>query len=270
MDLSDDTPRLLESSVYDAQYVSARLVDGTVRLVTTTRPQPLTYYPTVAGRTAEQQSREPTSGPRRAVGLAAVLPAGGPHARRRDGAGARQRGVLRRTFHARAASGASTLLVTTLRPADGLAATDRTAVTTDGDLVYASEDRLYVATSRWGTVGPTAADSRTGSVRPQTDEVSTELHAFDTPSTTGTPYVGSGTVPGYVPRPVGTSSYQGALRVATTRQPPWNGNETGPPPRWWSSWSSGTVRWSRPVGSAGSAGPNRSGRCATSATSRPS
>ena len=58
------------------------------------------------------------------------------------------------TFHARTPYGVSTLLVTTLRPGDGLAATDSTAVTTDGDLVYASADRLYVATSRWGTVGP--------------------------------------------------------------------------------------------------------------------
>ncbi len=71
-----------------------------------------------------------------------------------------------RTFHARNATGASTLLVTTMRPSEGLAATDSTAVTTDGDLVYASEDRLYVATSRWGTVSP-LIDTRMGRSTPR-------------------------------------------------------------------------------------------------------
>ena len=130
-----------------------------------------------------------------------------------------------RTFHARTPSGASTLLVTTLRPGDGLAATDRTAVTTDGDLVYASEDRLYVATSRWGTVGPIGLMDgvRPGRVMAPADEVSTELHAFDITSDSETTYVGSGTVPGYVLGRWALSSHEGALRVATTRQPPWKG-----------------------------------------------
>jgi uncharacterized secreted protein with C-terminal beta-propeller domain len=123
----------------------------------------------------------------------------------------------------------STLLVTTLRPADGLAATDSTAVTTDGDLVYASADRLYVATGRWGTVGPVMPMLRSGSadVRPEPDEVSTELHAFDTSSSTKTEYVGSGSVPGFVLGRWALSQHEGALRVATTRQPPWESEQTG-------------------------------------------
>ena len=225
VDLSDDEPRVLERSVYDAQYVSARLVDGTVRLVTTTRPQPLVYYPNAAGRAAEQQSRDANLRAAGAVRLDSVL----PQVVRRDAAGrVLEQGTAvscDRTFHARSSSGASTLLVTTLRPSDGLAATDRTAVTTDGDLVYSSEDRLYVATSRWGTVAP-LADTRTGIVNPATDEASTQLHAFDITSDTETRYVGSGTVPGYVLGRWALSSHEGALRVATTRQPPWNGDQT--------------------------------------------
>ena len=120
-------------------------------------------------------------------------------------------------------SGASTLLVTTIRPGDGLAATDRTAVTTDGDLVYAAEDRLYVATSRWGTVAPLfGVDDTSGAVaRSLPEEVRTEIHAFDTTSETETEYVGSGSVPGYVLGQWALSRYDGVLRVATTRQPPW-------------------------------------------------
>jgi uncharacterized secreted protein with C-terminal beta-propeller domain len=225
VDLSDDEPRLLERSVYDGQYVSARLVDGTVRLVTTTRPQPPIVYPTEPGPGAELESLVANQRAASNVTLDSVL----PQVVRTDADGTvLERGAAvrcDRTFHARTPSGASTLLVTTLRPGDGLAATDRTAVTTDGDLVYAAEDRLYVATSRWGTVGPIGLmdDVRPSRTTAPTDEVSTELHAFDTTSDSRTTYVGSGTVPGYLLGRWALSSHEGALRVATTRQPPWQG-----------------------------------------------
>jgi uncharacterized secreted protein with C-terminal beta-propeller domain len=229
LDLSGDQPRLVEESTYDAQYVSARLVDGTVRLVTTTRPQPVAYYPQEGTAFDEAAALRSNQSRAAAVTLAEVL----PQVVRRSADGTVQdRGnavECDRTYHARTPSGVSTLMVTTMRPGDGLAPTDGTAVTTDGDLVYASADRLYVATSRWGTVGPVmplargvAADSR-----PLADEVSTELHAFDTSSPTVTTYVGTGTVPGYVMGRWALSSYDGALRVATTRQPPWDGERTG-------------------------------------------
>lgn len=229
LDLSGDQPRLVEEATYDAQYVSARLVDGTVRLVTTTRPQPVAYYPQEDTAFDEAAALRSNQARAAAVTLSEVL----PQAVRRSADGtvtARGNAVdCERTFHARTPTGVSTLLVTTMRPGDGLAPTDRTAVTTDGDLVYASTDRLYVATSRWGTVGPVmplARDAVSGT-RPVADEVSTELHAFDTSSRTDTTYVGTGTVPGYVMGRWALSSYDGALRVATTRQPPWDGERTG-------------------------------------------
>ena len=228
LDVSTDKPRLIEDATYDAQYVSARLVDGTVRLVTTTRPQPPVYSPNGPA----MSERQALATNRRLAGrvkLTEVL----PQVVRKNASGK----VLQRgnavsctdTFHARTPYGVSTLLVTTLRPADGLAATDSTAVTTDGDLVYASADRLYVATSRWGTVGPVMPMLRSGSaaVRPAPDEVSTELHAFDTSSSSKTRYVGSGSVPGFVLGRWALSQHEGALRVATTRQPPWNGEQAG-------------------------------------------
>jgi uncharacterized secreted protein with C-terminal beta-propeller domain len=228
VDLSDDQPRLLERSTYDGQYVSARLVGGTLRLVTTTRPQPVVVYPTEAGPMAEHLARMANEQAATGVGLSDVL----PQVVRRDADGT----VLEhgaavacdQTFHAPHPSGASTLLVTTIRPGDGLAATDRTAVTTDGDLVYAAEDRLYVATSRWGTVAPMFGLDDTGSAadRSLPEEVRTEIHAFDTTSDTETTYVGSGSVPGYVLGRWALSRYDGALRVATTRQPPWDATAT--------------------------------------------
>ena len=229
LDVSTNTPRLIEDATYDAQYVSARLVDGSVRLVTTTRPQPPIYYPNGPA----MSEREALATNRRLAGQV-KLPEVLPQVVRKNASGK----VLQRgnavsctdTFHARTPYGVSTLLVTTLRPTDGLAATDSTAVTTDGDLVYASADRLYVATSRWGTVGPVMPMLRSGSgaeARPAPDEVSTELHAFDTSSSTKTRYVGSGSVPGFVLGRWALSQHEGALRVATTRQPPWDGEQSG-------------------------------------------
>lgn len=223
VDLAEQQPRLLERATYDGQYVNARLVGATLHLVTTTRPQPEVVYPTEPGPVAEQQARAANEQAAARVGLADVL----PQMTRRDADGA----VLEhgaavacdQTFHAPYPSGASTLLVTTFRPGGGLAATDRTAVTTDGDLVYAAEDRLYVATSRWGTVAPLFGfDDTSGAARSLPQEVRTEIHAFDTTSDTETEYVGSGSVPGYVLGRWALSRYDGALRVATTRQPPWD------------------------------------------------
>ena len=233
-DLSSDEPRLLEEATYDGQYVSARLVGDTVRLVTTTSPRTIGVQPMAAGEVAEQEALAANKQAADSLLLADVL----PQVERKDSDGTvLQRGNAvgcTQTTHAKSARGASTLLVTTMQPGDGLAATDSTAVTTDGDLVYASEERLYVATSRWGTVGPVRPMDDTGrgapGGMPEIREVSTEVHAFDTSSATSTRYVGTGSVPGYVLGRWALSEHEGDLRVATTRQPPWTGNtgtETG-------------------------------------------
>ncbi len=230
LDLATDQPRLIEEATYDAQYVSARLTDGTVRLVTSTSPQPRVVYPVDPSAAEQERALAGNRSLAAQLSLAEIL----PRVVRSDSTGTvvdRGRAVAcDRVFHARSPRGASTLLVTTIRPGDGLAPTDSTAVTTDGDLVYAAADRMYVATSRWGTVGPVPLLRDGGSSAPSspaTDEVSTELHGFDTSSRTATTYVGSGTVPGYVLGRWALSSYDGALRVATTRQPPWDSERAG-------------------------------------------
>lgn len=231
VDLAQDQPRLLEEATYDAQYVSARLTGSTVRLVTTNRPQPPQTQPRQPGPAAEQEALAANQAAADTLGLRALL----PQVVRQDAAGT----VLQtgnavdcaRTTHAEEPRGVSTLLVATLQPEQGLAASDSTAVTTDGDLVYASDDRLYVATGRWGTTGPVRPvdDTAKGdAVAPApTDEVTTELHAFDTGSATRTRYVGTGSVPGYVLGRWALSEHEGVLRVATTRQPPWDGERRG-------------------------------------------
>ena len=280
-DLTGGTPRLLEEAVYDGQYVSARLTDGTVRLITTSTPDVRSSQPRIDYRgngpsQAEVRAAERASlAVNRAAAREATLFDVLPQVTRRNAGGALlgtgNAVSCSQTTHAQeGTAGHSTLLVTTLRPEVGLGATDSDAVTTDGDLVYASTNRLYVATSRWGTTmspvspmpidggvtiqeepavssgdaavssgdaavsssdapdsatptattSPSTSPSASASATP-TDEVGTELHAFDVTGQT-TRYVGSGSVPGYVLGRWALSEHEGALRVATTRQPPWN------------------------------------------------
>ena len=228
VDLADPAqPRVLETLELDGRYVSARLVDGTVRLVTSSTPSlgwvsPAEPYGPLQEQAALGRNRRTAQ----RLTVDQVLPAAvrrGPDGREIS----RERAVdcadVRHSSSA--ATGGSTLLVTTLRPAGGLGAVDRTAVTTDGDLVYASADRLYVATSRWGTVGPSRpADSPVSSAPGGTDEVTTEVHAFDTSSPDRTPLVASGSVSGYLSGRWALSEHEGHLRVASTSQPPWDGS----------------------------------------------
>jgi uncharacterized secreted protein with C-terminal beta-propeller domain len=179
------SPRLLESLTLDGGYLSARLSGGVVRLVTSSTP-------TVADPEDATVEDVLPSAVRR--GPQGQLVSDGPAV------------DCEQVHHTDAAVGASTLLVTTLDLGRDLAPVDRTAVTTAGDLVYASPDRLYVATSSQTRRTP-------GRAAPG---VTTEVHAFDTTSPTRTRYAGSASVDGTVLGRWAFSSYAGHLRVATT------------------------------------------------------
>jgi Beta propeller domain len=94
-----------------------------------------------------------------------------------------------------------------------LPAVDADALMASGETVYASEDRLYVASERWLGSDPTRAEVL--------DEAATGLHAFDTTKAGQTAYVGSGEVPGYLLNQWSLSEHEGVLRAATTSMPPW-------------------------------------------------
>jgi Beta propeller domain len=95
---------------------------------------------------------------------------------------------------------------------------DSVAVAADGNLVYASPARLYVATTRGGWTRPVEPDMW-GGAEPQS--LRTEVHAFDVTAATATTYVGSGEVEGWLLGRWAMSEYEGRLRVATTRGQPW-------------------------------------------------
>jgi hypothetical protein len=98
---------------------------------------------------------------------------------------------------------------------DAFSAADSLAVVAAGDLVYASQERLYVATTQggWGR-------SRTFG-GPDGDAGVTSIHEFDVSRPDVTEYLTSGKVDGYIPGRWAMDEFDGSLRVVTTTQEPW-------------------------------------------------
>lgn len=124
----------------------------------------------------------------------------------------------------RVASGAGIVSVDTLDPALTAAGVTgivgAVGVAGDGSMVYASRDRLYVATTPggWGIPGGSWAMTPRGAAAP-VDE--TFIHGFDIAGPTQARYVGSGRVAGRLLSPWSMSERAGLLRVATTRRESW-------------------------------------------------
>lgn len=215
VDVSDPHAlRILQTAKISGEYVDARMVGSSVRLVSSTAlPIAVPYVtpgapgiPTPAAaqarnRTIVASSRVSAWLPTYRLGTRAARPL----VQCRD---------IRRPAKF---SGLGMLTVTTIDLSKGLAPVDSTAIMTDGRIVYASTQSLYVATENWA-VRPLAASS---TATPPT--AATQIHAFDISSPTKTRYLGSGTVPGYLLNQWSLSEYEGVLRVVSTDMPAWRG-----------------------------------------------
>ena len=114
-------------------------------------------------------------------------------------------------------SGLGMLTVLTVDLTKGLQPVDSAAVMTDGRIVYASPESLYVATERWA--------DRPDPEKPTQEQVGaqTEIHKFDISSPVKTQYRGSGRVSGFLLSQWSLSEYKGVLRVVSTESPAWWG-----------------------------------------------
>ena len=99
----------------------------------------------------------------------------------------------------------------------GLTPVDSDAVMTDGRIVYASPQNLYIATESWADRPDPAS-----TIVPQTGVVTT-IHKFDISSASRTEYRGSGNVAGYLLSQWSLSESRGVLRVVSTERPAWWG-----------------------------------------------
>lgn len=211
-------PTVLRTETITGSYVSARLHDGAARLV-------LTSGPRIAFPAPVEGQPEATATARNKAAVQKAEAADWLPARQVRNAAGRviEDGPLMGCTdvrHPRERSGLGIISVLTLDSTrggemfiDGAA----TGVVGNGQLVYSSLDRLYVATTDGGWGGPRPVDARAAG----RDEQQTRIHTFDVTSRSGSPYVGSGAVPGYLYDRWAMSEYDGHLRVATTTGPPW-------------------------------------------------
>lgn len=218
VDLTDPAdPQVIGSAEVSGGYRSARMVDGSVRLVTVSTPELGFTYPANGSRDAEEASEANN----RRVIQDSTIEDWTPTIRTVDAAGTAgsSEPLLDCTAVSRPEefSGFSTLAVLTL---DVEAASPRPSsaagLLADGATVYASTDRLVVSTTEWSDGGgapwralwPGSASSS-----------STALHTFDITDPARTDYVASGRVEGWLLSQFALDEQDGVLRVATTTDP---------------------------------------------------
>jgi len=217
VDVSDpDEPWVEATLTLDGGYRSARVVDDVARVVVASRPLALPFTtPTTGGLRAEREALEANREVIEGAGVEDWLPwsvlAG------RDGEVIDEGPLLdcddvRRP---REFAGLATLSVLSIDLRAGLAVDGAAGVVADGETVYASPDRLYVATTGWGPVRP--LEGGPAAFGPQAS--GTELHAFDLSDPRAASYLGSGRVDGTLLSSYAMSEHDGYLRVATTTDP---------------------------------------------------
>jgi hypothetical protein len=200
--------RVLRTMQLDGEYLTARLVGSTARIVSASAP--ITELPLVPaiGAGAAKAAQENRAAVR-FVAPARWL----PRYTVRNARGAVVRGgklvQCRDVLRPRAFSGLGLVTVLTVDLARGLQPVDADAIAADARAVYASPTSLYIATSE-----PSQAGAR-GLVTPG----GTTLHVFDVSSPTETRYRASGHVPGVLLDRWSLSERNGVLRVASTALP---------------------------------------------------
>ena len=210
IDVSGGTPQIVQTINVQGNYISARSVDGTARLILRYDPQwnfPFVYPQTEAAESvAEEANRAAVLNstlddwlPRYTVGSAdsstgsLMVPCGDVHA----------------------PSLFSGFGVTTVMsvPIDGdFDPSESTAVMAPGDTVYASVGSLYVATTRWVDADTFSDDDEWQDAWRQRR---TSIHRFDITAAEAN-YEASGEVLGVIRNQFSLSEHNGYLRIVTT------------------------------------------------------
>ncbi len=224
VDITDPTtPTVVADEDVDGSVVSAREAGGIVRIVISSRPR-LDFVHPGRGTTANQARRANRQVIRTAT-AADWLPTGTA-----AGGGATNRLVrCPDVRHPPQDAGLGLVSVLTLDPTapagrSGTGEPASTAVTADGSMVYASPDRLYVATTTDGWDGAWGSDWDAG-WKGSSKGGATAVHAFATDGD-DTAYVASGEVAGLAPDRWAFSEHDARLRVATMLGTSWAPRES--------------------------------------------
>ena len=218
IDLSSAIPRVARRLDIEGDYIGARLIDGVVRVVTTSRPRAIHW---AVPQTADMSAQERSTRANRDLIAGTTIDDWLPRFVLSDASGSAVSGGrlvgCDRVWVPQHYAGPGTLSVTTIDiAADGLAgAMDTTSIMSDGSTVYASLDHLYVTTTRWHDWSIEPASPPDGA------PVETEIHMFDITGRATSAYVGSASVTGTVLNQYSMSEHEGHLRIATTTAQPW-------------------------------------------------
>lgn len=216
VDIADPAAPTVESKLtVDGNYLDARMVDETVRLV-------VSSYPALAFPMEEADWNRPEAElteRNQAIVEESTIEDWLPSYTFTEGDADPVDGQLlscEQLSRPDEFAGFSTINVLTFDPAEGLSADATVGVLTDGDTVYASQDRLYVATTRWGDPVPVVDPSALIRPAPEANTVTTGIHAFDITGNVPAKYLASGEVEGRIIGRYAMSEHEGVLRVATT------------------------------------------------------
>jgi uncharacterized secreted protein with C-terminal beta-propeller domain len=190
----------------DGSYISARTVDGVARIVVRSNPNLAFEYPQDGTPEAQAAAKSHNAEVIRGASADTWL----PHFTATDARGQSQKGqafACDTSYHPPQFSGFGMLSVLSFNT-ENPSFTRAASVMANGDIVYGSPTRIYVATNAWNNVQP---DGQT--INPTS---STLIHAFDITDPAQAVYRESGRVNGTVLNQFSMSEYKGALRVATT------------------------------------------------------
>ena len=223
VDIEDGTDMAITRKLsLDGYQLSARVVDGVARVVVQSGPTGLVFeYPEGGGLRSERDAERANQ----RIIEESTIENWLPYYVLEDGRGRTlDEGTLvdcNNTYHPTDFSGLNMLNVVTIDLAgDGLSSPDAVSVLADGQIVYASTDSLYVATTRWIPWFRLEAAASAGESI-DVPEVSTGVHKFDITDPSTTTYVASGEVPGSVLNQYSLSEHDGMLRIATTKESLW-------------------------------------------------
>ena len=218
------SPTVLANLRLEGNYVSARKIGGVARLVVSAPPPQLSFiYPQGQGSEdiATETNQRIVEESQLSDWLAEYTLTGPDGSATSSGAIA----PCERIYRPSEFSGFGVLAVLTVDMQGELTPGSGTAVVTDGQTVYASNESLYVATNIWPTFPIQPFNPAAATVDGETEEFeenyTTALHRFDITDPTIANYVASGVASGSMLSQFSMHEYDGRLHVATTQGSPW-------------------------------------------------
>lgn len=225
IDVSDPgNMKVLHTSRIDGRLVSARMVDGQARVVTSSGPAPLPFVMPSTSTAAAEQAAEDAN---KHIIETSKIEDWVPLVHIGDGSQPTTKPLLdcAHMSHPKTFSGFGVLAVTSVDVrANEVNPADSIGIMADGQIVYASKDNLYVATPAY--VDPPRPPMLTPGTGPTTTmpaaiplRNATSIHKFSITAPGPAIYRASGDVEGSLLSQFSMSEDAGSLRVATTTSP---------------------------------------------------